>query len=37
VSIVAAIMTFSRHPRIERLRLPILVFDAAGARNDLQS
>ena len=30
LSIVAAIVTFSRHPRIERLRLPILVFDAAG-------
>ena len=30
VSIVAAVVTFWRHPRIERLRLPVLVFDAAG-------
>ena len=30
VCVLAAIITFWRHPRIERLRLPILVFDAAG-------
>jgi uncharacterized membrane protein YeiH len=30
VSLLAAVMTFWWHPRIERLRTPILVFDAAG-------
>jgi len=30
VSLVAALLTFVWHPRIERLRTPILLFDAAG-------
>jgi uncharacterized membrane protein YeiH len=30
VSLVAALLTFLWHPRIERLRTPILLFDAAG-------
>jgi uncharacterized membrane protein YeiH len=29
-SLVAALVTFRRHPNIERLRVPILLFDAAG-------
>ena len=30
VSVLAALVTFVWHPRIERLRTPILLFDAAG-------
>jgi len=30
VSLVAGVVTFVWHPRIERLRTPILLFDAAG-------
>ncbi len=30
VCLMAAIITFWWHPRVERLRLPILLFDAAG-------
>lgn len=30
VSLLAALLTFWWHPRIERLRTPILLFDAAG-------
>jgi uncharacterized membrane protein YeiH len=30
VSLLAALLTFLWHPRIERLRTPILLFDAAG-------
>jgi uncharacterized membrane protein YeiH len=30
VSLIAALITFWWHPRVERLRLPILLFDAAG-------
>lgn len=30
VSLVAAVLTFWWHPRLERLRAPILLFDAAG-------
>jgi uncharacterized membrane protein YeiH len=30
VSLLAALLTFRWHPRIERLRTPILLFDAAG-------
>ena len=30
VSLAAALLTFVWHPRIERLRTPILLFDAAG-------
>jgi uncharacterized membrane protein YeiH len=30
VSLLAALITFFWHPRIERLRTPILLFDAAG-------
>src|SRR5215213_262699 len=30
VSLVAAVLTFGWHPRLERLRTPILLFDAAG-------
>jgi uncharacterized membrane protein YeiH len=30
VSLVAAVLTFWWHPRLERLRTPILLFDAAG-------
>lgn len=30
VSLAAALITFVWHPRLERLRTPILVFDAAG-------
>jgi uncharacterized membrane protein YeiH len=30
VSLLAALLTFVWHPRIERLRTPILLFDAAG-------
>src|SRR5690606_26922315 len=29
-SLLAALLTFLWHPRIERLRMPILLFDAAG-------
>jgi uncharacterized membrane protein YeiH len=30
VSLLAGVITFSWHPRLERLRTPILLFDAAG-------
>jgi uncharacterized membrane protein YeiH len=30
VSLIAAVLTFLWHPRLERLRTPILLFDAAG-------
>ena len=30
VSLLAALLTFRWHPRLERLRMPILLFDAAG-------
>jgi uncharacterized membrane protein YeiH len=30
VSLLAALLTFGWHPRVERLRTPILLFDAAG-------
>ena len=30
VSLLAAVLTFLWHPRLERLRTPILLFDAAG-------
>jgi uncharacterized membrane protein YeiH len=30
ISIVAGVITFFWHPRVERLRTPILLFDAAG-------
>ena len=30
VSLLAALLTFGWHPRLERLRTPILLFDAAG-------
>jgi uncharacterized membrane protein YeiH len=30
ISLLAAVLTFCWHPRLERLRTPILLFDAAG-------